>query len=819
MNGGSKPPRTPGKYRQVRNVRGLAIVGALLLISQWFVETVLAGPLEFLQPSSATTQTRSAQMLLEADRLVYDYDRNLVSAVGNVTIHYVGYVLIADQVVYNRRTARLVAHGQVRIIDPSGSVATAASIDITDDFRDGFVQSLQLETIDRTFFTAESAERVAGDRTVFTQGTYTACEPCLSKPGRPPKWQVRAGTVIIDEKRHEIIFQNASLEFFGFPVAYLPVFWTPDSTVKRRTGFLIPSVAYSSALGAQLVTPYFIALAPNYDVTFTPRLMSRQGVLGELEWRHRLSNGQYSIKVAGTTQADSSAFFTGDGLGGSYAQKSARGGVRTTGEFYLNRQWTTGWDATLLSDRTFTRHYSVLNKDSDFTVSQLYLNGMSDRNYFDARAHYFQVLTDRNKNWDASAPAPASHPEFAKYDQNRQAVVYPVADHDYTFDQAFLGGEVKVHSNLTNLSRQTSDWLNFGPMNPGREAEDVLTRGPAGTFARFSTEADWQRQIVGLGGMVFMPFGYARGDAFLLNSTDPLDQLNSGLTSANSVGRGMAAVGLEWTWPWLLTNGGSAHVIGPRAQLIVRPSEMWAGVLPNNDAQSLVFDDSSLFAWDKFSGWDRVEGGTRLNIAMQYTGTFDAGTTIDALVGESIHLAGLNSFAVTDLTGIGPGSGLETTWSDIVSRLSLTGPSGHSITARGRFDESNFLLNRGELEAAGPIGPFTASTGLVFIRGVRPETDSAALTNAFVIRGAASTNFVENWRAFGSFAYDIHNASLIGRTLGLAYDDECLSFSIAYNVTQANYSDIVPTQEVWMRVELRTLGATTLVTGRNSPIN
>jgi LPS-assembly protein len=281
----------------------------------------------------------------------------------------------------------------------------------------------------------------------------------------------------------------------------------------------------------------------------------------------------------------------------------------------------------------------------------------------------------------------------------------------------------------------------------------------------------------------------------------------------------MAAIGFEWTWPWLLTNGGSAHVIGPRAQLIVRPNEMWAGVLPNNDAQSLVFDDSSLFDWDKFSGWDRVEGGTRLNIAMQYTGTFAAGTTIDALVGESIQLAGMNSFAVTDLTGIGPGSGLETKWSDIVSRIALIGPSGHSITARGRFDESNFLLNRGELEAAGPIGPVTASTSLVFIRGVRPETDSGTLTNAYVIRGAASTSFEENWRAFGSFAYDIQNSALIGRSFGLAYDDECLSVSVAYNVTEANYSDIVPSREIWLRVELRTLGSATFVTDRNSPID
>ncbi len=818
MNGGSKPPRTPGKNRLVRNVRGLAIVGALLLVSQWFAETVLAGPLEFLQPSTQARPGRSAQMLLEADRLVYDYDRSLVSAVGNVTIHYTGYVLIADQVVYNRRTGRLVARGAVRIVDPSGSVATAVSIDITDDFHDAFVQSLQLETVDRTFFAAETAERVAGDRTVFTQGTYTACEPCLSKPGRPPKWQVRAGTVIIDEKRHEIIFQNATLEFLGMPIAYLPVFWTPDTTVKRRTGFLIPAVAYSRALGAQLITPYFVALAPNYDVTFTPRLMSRQGVLGELEWRHRLSNGQYSVKVAGTTQADSSAFLTKDGLGGWYAQKSARGGIATTGEFYLNRNWTTGWDATLLSDRTFTRHYSVLNNDSDFTVSQLYLKGMSDRNYFDARSYYFQVLTDRTP----THPDLLKPDSFVRYEQGRQAVVYPVVDHDYTLDQSFLGGEVKVRSNVTNLTRRISDWLDYdadGVREPGLlPTDENLTRGPAGTFARFSTQAEWQSQMIGPAGMVFMPFSYARGDAFLLSPTD-LDDINIGLTSANSVGRGMAAIGLEWTWPWLLTNGGSAHVIGPRAQLIVRPNEMWAGTLPNNDAQSLVFDDSSLFAWDKFSGWDRVEGGSRLNFALQYTGTFAAGTTIDALVGESVQLAGLNSFAMADLTGIGPSSGLETKWSDIVSRVAVIGPSGHSITARGRFDESNFLLNRGELEAAGPIGPFTASTSLVFIRDIRPETDSDDLTNAYVIRGAASANVEENWRAFGAVAYDIQNAALIGRSVGLAYDDECLSFSIAYNVTQANYSDIVPTQEVWLRVQLRTLGGTTFVTDRSSPID
>ncbi len=127
--------------------------------------------------------------------------------------------------------------------------------------------------------------------------------------------------------------------------------------------------------------------------------------------------------------------------------------------------------------------------------------------------------------------------------------------------------------------------------------------------------------------MVFTPFSYVRGDGFLMDFDRRQDQSLSNLTTASSVGRGMAAIGLDWTWPWLLTNGASSHVIAPRMQIIARPNEMYAGVLPNNDAQSLVFDDTSLFSWDKFSGWDREEGGTRMNMALQYTGTFGAGTT------------------------------------------------------------------------------------------------------------------------------------------------------------------------------------------------
>src|SRR5690606_3741334 len=76
------------------------------------------------------------QMLLEADTLVYDQDRNTVSAVGGVQILYGGNRLFAQRVTYDRNTSRLIASGNVEVIEKDGNRIYAQEIDITDDFGD-----------------------------------------------------------------------------------------------------------------------------------------------------------------------------------------------------------------------------------------------------------------------------------------------------------------------------------------------------------------------------------------------------------------------------------------------------------------------------------------------------------------------------------------------------------------------------------------------------------------------------------------------------------------------------------------------------------
>ncbi len=240
------------------------------------------------------SQLPAGKMLLEADQLLYDFDAETVSAVGGVEIYYGAYVLQAGRVTYHQRSGRLMASDGVRLLEPSGNVITADSIDITDDFRDGFVGSLNVRTIDRATFAAQSAERRDGNLTIFRKGVYTACQACSEHPERPPLWQIKASSIIHDQRAQTVYYENARLEFFGVPIAYLPYFFHPDPTVRRKTGFLTPTLRIDDDTGVGISTPFFWNLSPNYDLTFTPTFLTRQGVLMEGEFRHRILNGAYS---------------------------------------------------------------------------------------------------------------------------------------------------------------------------------------------------------------------------------------------------------------------------------------------------------------------------------------------------------------------------------------------------------------------------------------------------------------------------------------------------------------------------------------------
>jgi LPS-assembly protein len=433
------------------------------------------------------------QMLVQAVEVDYDYNNSRVSAVGNVQMFYNGTSVEADKVIYDQKTKRLHAEGNIRMTDADGKVTYANIMDLSDDYRDGFVDSLRVDTADQTRMAATRADRSSGNYTVFENGVYTACAPCKNDPKKPPLWQVKGARIIHDQTDKMLYFENAQLEFFGVPMAYLPYFSTPDPTVKRKTGFLMPGFSQASTFGYAVETPFYWAIAPDYDATFNPRFTTRQGVLLQGEFRQRLINGSYQIRAYGIDQLDQGAFA---GLPGD---RQFRGGVDTKGQFALNDKWVWGWDGVLLSDYYFFSDYRLAQYKDPLNsflslpteaISQLYLTGVGNRSYFDARTIYYLSYSGN---------------------QDKVPVIHPVVDYSNVINSPILGGEFSYKTNFTSLSRETAA---FDPITTlantnglcltasadplARLPAQCLLRGMPGTYTRLTAEAQWRRSFTDL---------------------------------------------------------------------------------------------------------------------------------------------------------------------------------------------------------------------------------------------------------------------------------------------------------------------------------
>lgn len=796
-----------------------------------------------------------SRMLVDAREVVYDRDNDKVTAVGDVQIYYQNKVLEADRVIYDRRSKRVYAEGNAKLTEPDGTKTFGDRFDLTDDFRDGFIDSLRVETPQGTRLASPRGERTGGETTVLDRGTFTSCKPCEENPERPPLWQVKSARIIHNNTEQRIYYENSTLEFWGVPVAYIPFFSAPDPTVARASGILAPRIINKTNLGKGVGIPLYWAIAPNYDLTFTPSYLSRQGVHLDLLWRHRIENGSYNIRVNGIRQADPKAFalqpLAGAGL------KTWRGSVETRGKFYLNEKWNIGWDAAWATDKHYFTDFKTKpqNLSSMFyseTISQVWLRGRGERSWFDLTGYHYTGL--HSSDW-----------------QKQIERVPGSFDFERRFTPDLMGGELKFRYNAVALQRDAAvyqalpttvsgivagtpgnpnyvpsnfqydyyaggtympcryirrgETLPVGSYRPG----ECLLRGFAGEYIRNTAEIEWQRRFIDPIGQEWTPFVSLRADAAWLRvNTGSLNapsqndaglagdpNVNAGRTgfrygndaqtfffngnSDNIVFRAMPAIGLEYRYPFFAQTNWGTHFFEPMAQMIIRPNETHIGKLPNEDAQSLVFDEHSIFSRNKFSGYDRVEGGSRLNYGARYTFKSNGDFLATAVFGQSVQLFGRNSFAQYDLANTGRNSGLESRRSDYVTALTIQPTADAWFTARGRFDERNFSLQRLDLESTVNIGR-VALQGMYSRIAPQPELGYPLRREGVYLR--ATVQLPYNFYVSGGVVYDLDryladrataaaagtpNAyknepwKLSGLTATLGYKDECTDFSLSYS--------------------------------------
>jgi len=585
--------------------------------------------------------------------MTYDREKGLITANGRVEVSHEGRVMLADTVSYNQKTDVLTAAGNVSIMEPTGEVIFGSRMEVTGDLKDGVIEDLGLILSDSSRFAASGARRSGAEILELRNAVYSPCNLCKEDPTRPPLWQIRAVKVVHDQRRKIVEYADAQLEVFGFPVAYTPYFAHPDPTVKRRSGFLVPSAGGSSDLGTVIQAPYFFNIAPNVDVTATPILTTSEGPAIALEYRHLLPNGRLEFK--GSITQDS--------------ENDARGHTATRGRFDIDDTWRWGFDANRAIDDTYTRRYGfesdktqVLAGSDNSLVTQIFAEGFRRRNYFSARAYTFQGLQQGDDFGDTPN-------------------IFPLIDYNHVGQPGRWGGRTVLDTNLL-----------------------ALTRTDGADTRRLSIRGGWELPGITSWGSAVKFSAKMNGDFYHAQS---LSRASETKKFTGFSGRLIPELALDWRHPFARNEGRSTQMIEPIVSFVASPYGGNSNKIPNEDSLDFELDDTNIFSASRFTGLDRVEGGPRFNYGIRWGSFGHRIGSATVMVGQSYRIRTDDTFA--------KGSGLEDHFSDPVAKVHVTVAKLFDLLYRTRFSKENYEPKRNEIGFSAGVPAFRVDTNYAFL--------------------------------------------------------------------------------------------------------
>jgi len=291
---------------------------------------------------SNTSLTDDYLYKLEADKIIYKNNNNLIVAEGNASaidkfekkifsdkIFYykdkdliiteknskftdnLGNKLNADNFVYNIKDKKIEAKNKVSFFEKEGNQFYFDNLIYFIDFEKGYGTKFKSllndkSTVEGSFAEFNNKTKIISignnDQDVSkkyinifsnNKNTYTPCEDTeinkLKKTidQRCPDWSLSTQKTIHDKKSKMVYHYGSLLKIKNVPIFYLPYFSHPDPTVKRKSGFMQPVFKSFDLLGQSYRTPYFWAIDDNKDLLFTPVYYSEENPLFLAEYRNQ----------------------------------------------------------------------------------------------------------------------------------------------------------------------------------------------------------------------------------------------------------------------------------------------------------------------------------------------------------------------------------------------------------------------------------------------------------------------------------------------------------------------------------------------------
>lgn len=682
---------------------------------------------------------KDAPVDFEADKVTYNKAKDEVLASGNVVLKQNGIVLETDKIIFNRSHNQIFAPNDVLIKMPDGTVTKTQNVVLSKGMTDIVAGEMETRLYEGTRLGASRMKRTdMGKRVYLRDVIYTPCDSC---DGNAPLWQLRAKNMRHDKADKEFVYKHVFLDVKDVPVFYWPYLQMPDFSVKRKTGFLPPGLSSGNEMKGGVDLPVFIDLADNQNLTITPTFSPSHFPLGIALYEGLYEKGFLNVQVSGTKDEDD----------------RREGHIRADFEYDLNDQWRLKGNLFKVSSDTYFRRYNIPGVDDSqsFLTSDISAERFGNRTYFKVKGYSFQSLVDG-------------------VDSHSIPIILPVMDFQYnTMPLTSFGlyGFTAVNSALIN----TRDHFKSNRLS--------VTQGVALPY-------------VSSFGAAFNLTASVRADGYAVD-TGNYSFANRQSNDSYTTGRIYPNVSAEIKYPFVRSGKQTTQVLEPIAMLVTAPNSGNSDKIPNVDSLVFEFDDTNLFSTNRFSGYDRVETGTRINYGVRWT-LFNHGNdrTISALFGQSYRFG--EDELMTELMGY------DNHFSDYVGRMQISNKYV-SLAYRFRLDQKDFSPKKSELLLSGGTDPLRLGVDYVFAKSYKIGDSVYPSREEIIFFG--SSKLTRNIQASGYYRYDLSREGGPIETGGvLQYDNECTAFILDVNRSFTRDRDYKGGVSVSLKIVLKTLG-------------
>lgn len=685
-----------------------------------------------------------------ADEMINDDKADTVMAKGNVEVDYNNMHLETDELIYDRQTDVITARGNVRLFASDGSIVYGQEVSLADKMSIGEMHFVKAMLKDKSLVTAKRFRKKDNNTKVMYNATYTACDIC---EGKKPLWLVSARKVQHDEIDQNMNYNDAVVHIKGVPVFYTPFLSHPDPTVKRRSGFMMPTIGSSNYLGALFQPRYFWAVNDQTNVFLAPIFSSDKDPVLMGSYKQYFYNAYTSIDAS----------FLKDNEG---KRNKNRGHLFASGLYDINDYWRMSYDLKYVSDYVYLKDLSLPYEDDAWLNSEIKFERFNGRNYASIEAFYYKMLSYNLHRGNANQYRAIN---------SRKPFVAPLVEAEIYSDPNKYGAYFKTNLSTASVYHQN-----------GSETQRVTSIN------------SWELPMTSRFGEKYRFVASLKSDAYYINRYQYMP--NNSYTGTTA--RFFPQMGMEWRLPFVRATETSRQILEPVVVGVIAPNgNNKTDKIPNEDSADVYYDDTNVLDLNRYAGYDRNDTGSRVSYGLRWSTYGNIIGRTSSFIAQTYEKSRNSSF----LKNLDNDD--KSHFSDLVGRINAEPNQYWSLDYRFRLDKKTLDAKYSELGTT--IGPnfLRATASYIFLQGNTYYND--LYSERKELYTSLATQISQNWTA------SIYNLrDLTARSKGnlehggtVSYEDECFKWDTVFKKYNSSNPDLKNDYEVGMTFYLKTLGS------------